>query len=88
MAILVSNAFSAPRKCMTDKLKTQALEPMLRNLRVEQCISFEEAISLIREFQDCTGGTLWPALSGNGICAFANLVIARYAARAKGGDEA
>lgn len=62
------------------KDKLIALQPMLNALRIEQRIGFDDAMKLLGELHEAAGGTLWPGLSGNDVCAFANLVLARYGA--------
>lgn len=63
-----------------NKDKLIALRPMLDALRIPQRITFDESMRLLGELHEANGGSLWPGLSGNEVCAFANLVLARHGA--------
>jgi hypothetical protein len=54
-----------------------ALAPMLDALGIKERVTFEESQALLLEFGEKTGSRFWPELSGNDVCAFANLVISR-----------
>lgn len=63
---------------MADQQGIQSLDAMLRAMRVQQTITLNEAGALLQEMHTATGQSVWPGLSGNDVCAFANLVLARH----------
>lgn len=58
------------------------LQGILDALRIQQAITFDESQYLIQEMHTKTGRSVWPGLSGNDVCAFANLVVARFGSAA------
>lgn len=57
-----------------------ALAPMLKALRIEQVITYDECCAMMAELRAATGKAPAPfELSGNEWCALMNLAVARHA---------
>lgn len=58
------------------------LDPMLKALRIELAITYDECCAMMAELREATGKAPPPfELSGNEWCALMNLAVARHGAK-------